>query len=101
MQAGAGRASLALGALLGSCLLAMAAAARAEQPSVEAAAKAAGVAVETGTAIVGGVAIHYRDMGPRAEPVILLHGFPETGDAFAPARQRLVITRRMLEAMKH
>lgn len=97
MQAGAGRASLALGALLGSCLLAMAAAARAEQPSVEAAAKAAGVAVETGTAIVGGVAIHYRDMGPRAEPVILLHGFPETGDAFAPAvaalgkRYRLIV----------
>jgi len=97
MQAGAGRGRLALSALLASCLLAMAAEVRAEQPSVAEAAKAAGVAVETGTAIVSGVAIHYRDIGPRAEPVILLHGFPETGDAFAPAvaalgkRYRLIV----------
>jgi len=58
---------------------------RAEQTSVEAAAKAAGLAVETGNADVNGVTIHYRDIGPRADAVILLHGFPETGDAFAPA----------------
>jgi pimeloyl-ACP methyl ester carboxylesterase len=32
---------------------------------------------------VNGVAIYYRDIGARAEPVVLLHGFPETGDAFA------------------
>src|SRR5216684_4071941 len=57
----------------------------AEQISVEAAAKAAGLAIETGNAGVNGVTIYYRDIGPRAEPVILLHGFPETGDTFARA----------------
>src|SRR5260370_37250726 len=44
----------------------------AEQISVEAAAKAAGVAVETGTATVNGVSIYYRDIGPPSAPVILL-----------------------------
>ena len=49
------------------------------------------------TATVNGVTIYYRDIGPRAEPVILLHGFPETGDTFAPAvaalgkRYRLIV----------
>src|SRR5262249_42922034 len=56
---------------------------RAEQIPVEAAAKAAGLAVQTGTATVNGVTIYYRDIGLRNEPVLLLHGFPETGDAFA------------------
>lgn len=70
---------------------------RAEQISVEAAAKAAGLAVETGTAAVNGVTIYYRDIGPRLEPVILLHGFPETGDTFASSvavlgkRYRLIV----------
>ena len=70
---------------------------RAGQISVEAAAKAAGLAVETGTANVNGVAIYYRDIGARADPVILLHGFPETGDAFASVvvplgeRYRLIV----------
>jgi pimeloyl-ACP methyl ester carboxylesterase len=76
---------LTLAALLASCLVAMASEVRAEQTSVEAAAKAAGLGVETGTATVNGVTIYYRRIGPRAEPVVLLHGFPETGDAFAPA----------------
>ena len=64
---------------------------------MEAAAKAAGLAVATGTALVNGVTLHYRDVGPRAQAVILLHGFPETGDAFAPAvatlakRYRLIV----------
>ena len=88
---------LAVIALLASCLLAAAAEARAEQPSVESAAKAAGLAVETGTAAVNGVTIYYRDVGPRTKAVILLHGFPETGDAIAPAvaalgkRYRLIV----------
>ena len=57
----------------------------------------AGLAVETGIATCNGVAIYYRDIGPRVEPVILLHGFPETGDAFASAvaalgkRYRLIV----------
>ena len=84
-------------ALLTSYLVAMAPDVRAEQISVEAAAKAAGLGVETGTATVNGVTIYYRDIGPRAEPVVLLHGFPETGDAFASAiavlgkRYRLIV----------
>ena len=64
---------------------------------MEEAARAAGLALNTGTVAVNGVTIYYRDIGPHAEPVILLHGFPETGDAFAPAvatlgrRYRLVV----------
>lgn len=72
-------------ALLAFCLVVLTPAVRAGQASVEAAAKAAGLGVETGTAIVNGVTLYYRDIGPRAEALILLHGFPETGDAFAPA----------------
>ena len=74
-----------------------AAEAHGEQTSVEAAASAAGLTVQTGIATVNGVAIYYRDIGPRAEPVILLHGFPETGDTFASAvaalgqRYRLIV----------
>jgi pimeloyl-ACP methyl ester carboxylesterase len=57
----------------------------AEQPSIEAAAKTAGLRVEAGTATVNGVVLYYRDIGPVGAPaVVLLHGFPETGDAFAP-----------------
>jgi pimeloyl-ACP methyl ester carboxylesterase len=56
---------------------------------VEAAAIAAGLAVETNTASVNGVTIYYRDIGPRGEPVVLLHGFPETGDAFAQVAAQL------------
>lgn len=83
--------------LLASVWIAMAADVRAEQVSVEAAARKAGLAIETGTASVNGVAIYYRDIGPRTEPVILLHGFPETGDTFASAvgalgkRYRLIV----------
>lgn len=88
---------MALSALLASWLVVMAAGVRAEQMSVEASAKAAGLDVETGTANLNGVGIYYRDIGPRAEAVILLHGFPETGDAFASAvavlgeRYRLIV----------
>jgi pimeloyl-ACP methyl ester carboxylesterase len=96
LQTGALRARLAM-ALLAACLLAAGTEACAEQASVEAAARAAGLAVATGSATVNGVTIFYRDVGPRAEPVVLLHGFPETGDAFAPAvaalgkRYRLIV----------
>jgi pimeloyl-ACP methyl ester carboxylesterase len=38
---------------------------------------------------VNGVTIYYRDIGPRGEPVVLLHGFPETGDAFAQVAAQL------------
>jgi pimeloyl-ACP methyl ester carboxylesterase len=71
--------------------------ARAEQLSVEAAATAAGLAVETGLATVNGASIYYRDIGARGEPLLLLHGFPETGDAFAQVvaplgkRYRLIV----------
>ncbi len=95
---------LAVTALLLAGLVAGAADVRAEQRSVEALATAAGLAVETGTAPVSGVAIYYRDIRPQAEPailrpepVILLHGFPETGDTFASAvaalgkRYRLIV----------
>jgi pimeloyl-ACP methyl ester carboxylesterase len=96
-QAGACRVRMALTALLASWLVAMAAEVRAEQISVEMSAKMAGLDVETGIANVNGVTIYYRDIGPRVEPVILLHGFPETGDAFASAvaalgkRYRLIV----------
>ena len=79
------RTGLAVAALLAWLPIAIATEVRADQISVEAAAHEAGLSVETGTAIVNGVAIYYRDIGPRTEPVILLHGFPETGDTFAAA----------------
>jgi len=88
---------MAVTALLASWLVAIAAEVRAEQISVEASAKMAGLGVETGIANVNGVTIYYRDIGPRVESVILLHGFPETGDAFASAvaalgkRYRLIV----------
>src|SRR5258708_813222 len=71
--------------------------ARAEQISVEAAANAAGLAVETDVVMTNGAEIYYRDIGPRGEPLLLLHGFPETGDAFAQVvaplgkRYRLIV----------
>src|SRR5260370_41127404 len=71
--------------------------ARAEQISVEAAAKAAGLAVETDVVMANGAEIYYRNIGPRGEPLLLLHGFPETGDAFAQVvaplgkRYRLIV----------
>jgi pimeloyl-ACP methyl ester carboxylesterase len=72
-------------ALLASALVAVASHARAEQPSIEAAAAAAGLRLQTGTVPVNGTALYYRDIGPADAPtVVLLHGFPETGDAFAP-----------------
>ena len=72
--------------------------AHAEQPSIETAAKAAGLRIDTSTVPVNGVALYYRDIGPSGAPsVVLLHGFPETGDAFAPVvaalgrRYRLIV----------
>ena len=70
----------------------------AEQPSIEAAAQAAGLRIEAGKAPVNGTEIYYRDIGAADAPaVVLLHGFPETGDAFAPVvaslgkRYRLIV----------
>ena len=84
-------------ALLVSGLVAMTEQASAEQTSVEAAARAAGLRIETGTATVNGVAIYYRDMGPAgAPPIVLLHGFPETGDTFAPIVAELGQRYRMI-----
>jgi pimeloyl-ACP methyl ester carboxylesterase len=96
-QAALPRVRTILTALLALWSVATAAEVRAEQISVEAAAKAAGLAVEAATATVNGVTIYYRDIGQRPEAVILLHGFPETGDAFASAvaalgeRYRLIV----------
>jgi len=85
-------------ALLASGLMAVAAQAHAEQASIEAVARAAGLRIDSGTVPVDGVALYYRDIGPpSASPVVLLHGFPETGDAFAPVaaalgkRYRLIV----------
>jgi pimeloyl-ACP methyl ester carboxylesterase len=72
-------------------------AATAQTPSVEFAAKTAGLPVKSATANVNQVDIFYRDVGAGDRTVILLHGFPETGDALAPAvaalggRYRLII----------
>ena len=71
MQPGALRVRLALAVLLVSGSIAAPADVRAEQASVEAAARAAGLAVETATAAVNDVTIYYRDIGPRGEAVIL------------------------------
>jgi pimeloyl-ACP methyl ester carboxylesterase len=90
-------ASMALTLLSASWWVTTASRVCAEQISVEAAAIAAGLAVETNTATVNGVTLYYRDIGPRGEPVLLLHGFPETGDAFAQVvaqlgkRYRLIV----------
>jgi len=71
--------------------------ARADQISVEAAVKAAGLAVETDVVMANGAEIYHRDIGPRGEPLLLLYGFPETGDAFAQVvaplgkRYRLIV----------
>jgi pimeloyl-ACP methyl ester carboxylesterase len=87
-----------LALLMASGLAAMAVEARAGQISVDAAATASGLALTTGTAAVNGVSIFYRDIGQSPEePVILLHGFPETGDTFASVvaelgkRYRLIV----------
>jgi pimeloyl-ACP methyl ester carboxylesterase len=96
-KAGAFRDRLTFMAVLASCVLAMTTEVHAEQASVEATATAAGLAVKTGTAGVNGVTIYFRDVGPRGKAVIPLHGFPETGDAMAPAvaalgtRYRLIV----------
>jgi pimeloyl-ACP methyl ester carboxylesterase len=89
-----GRRTLLVG--LAWCILAMTANARAEQPSVEAVARTAGLYLTTATASVNGAAIYYRDIGPRTRTVILLHGFPETGDAFAAAVPALGARYRLL-----
>src|SRR5215467_11967601 len=76
--------------VLASVLMAVSGRAQAEQPSLEAAAKAAKLHILTGTVPVNGTALYYRDIGPPgAPPVVLLHGFPETGDAFAPVAAAL------------
>jgi pimeloyl-ACP methyl ester carboxylesterase len=85
------RATLSFGGLV------LANVAIAQTPSVESAAKTAGLAVKSATANVNQVDIFYRDVGTGDQTVILLHGFPETGDALAPAvaalgaRYRLIV----------
>ena len=74
---------MALVVLLAIAWVMTASQARAEQVSVETAAKTAGLYVEAGVENVNGASIYYRDIGARGEPLLLLHGFPETGDAFA------------------
>jgi pimeloyl-ACP methyl ester carboxylesterase len=91
------RAGMALFVLLAIGWVMTASQARAEQVSVETAAKAAGLNVEAGVVNVNGTSVYYRDIGPRGEPLLLLHGFPETGDAFAQVvaplgkRYRLIV----------
>ena len=62
---------------------AMIGASAAGQISVEDAARAADLPMKTATVPVNGTSIYYRDVGSGDEVVVLLHGFPETGDAFA------------------
>jgi pimeloyl-ACP methyl ester carboxylesterase len=64
--------------------LAMTEAAAAEQISLEDAARAAELPMKTATVFVNGTSIYYREIGSADEVIVLLHGFPETGDAFAP-----------------
>jgi pimeloyl-ACP methyl ester carboxylesterase len=91
------RAGMALVVLLAIGWVMTASQARAEQISVEAAAKAAGLFVEDGVVNINGASVYYRDIGARGEPLLLLHGFPETGDAFAQVvaplgkRYRLIV----------
>ena len=91
------RAGMAFIVLLAIWWVMTASQAHAEQISLETAAKAAGLAVETGVVTANGASIYYRDIGPRGEPLLLLHGFPETGDAFAQVvaplgkRYRLIV----------
>ena len=54
------------------------------QLSFEDAARAAELPMKSATVFVNGTSIYYRDVGSGDEVVVLLHGFPETGDAFAP-----------------
>lgn len=75
---------LAISVLAASGHLALSAAAFAGQVAFEDAAAAAQVPLQTATASVNGTSIYFRDTGGGGEPVVLLHGFPETGDAFAP-----------------
>jgi len=80
------RAALAALAALGVALgPAPATAAAAQQISIEDAARAAGLAVKTDHVVVNHVSIYYREIGHGDQTIVLLHGFPETGDAFAPA----------------
>jgi pimeloyl-ACP methyl ester carboxylesterase len=87
----------ALGAILLCGGFALANPAAAQPLSVESVAKTAGLPVKTATTNVNGVDIFYRDVGVGDQTVVLLHGFPETGDALAPAvatlgsRYRLII----------
>src|SRR5262245_14433342 len=72
-------------ALLASALVAVSGHGHAEQLSIETAAEAARLRIGTGRVPVDGTVLYYRDIGPPdAPPVVLLHGFPETGDAVAP-----------------
>jgi pimeloyl-ACP methyl ester carboxylesterase len=87
--------------LVALCLVAPGA--RAEQVAVEAASQAAGLAVTTGVVTVNGVSLFYRNIAARTEPtirppqtVILLHGFPETGDTFAAAVPELARRYRVI-----
>jgi hypothetical protein len=72
MQESVSRVRTALVVLMTSWSVAMAGEIRAEQISVETAAKAAGLAVETGNANVNGVTIYYRDIGRRRDSVAWL-----------------------------
>jgi pimeloyl-ACP methyl ester carboxylesterase len=77
--------------------LAMIGVSTAEQISLEDAARAAGLPMKTATVSVNQASIYYRDVGSSDEVVVLLHGFPESGDAFAAAiaelgkRYRLIV----------
>lgn len=79
-----------------SAVLLAASDARAEPQTIEAAARAASLAVKTETMEVNHVRIFYRDVGAGADAVVLLHGFPETGEAFAPAVRALGAGRRLI-----
>lgn len=88
---------LAFGAVLLATGLFLAHGAAAQPRSVERAAQDAGLRVKTGVASVNQVKIYYRDVGAGNDTLVLLHGYPETGDALAPAvaalgaRYRLII----------
>jgi pimeloyl-ACP methyl ester carboxylesterase len=84
-----------IGALLAAGLL-QAPDAAAQTLSVERAAQAAGLRVKTGVASVNQVKIYYRDVGAGDDAIVLLHGYPETGDALAPAVAALGKSHRLI-----
>lgn len=78
------------------CAMMMIVAAPANQLPLEDATRAAGLPTMTATVTANGTTIYYRDIGDASETVVLLHGYPETGDAFASIAPQLGRSYRLI-----